>query len=265
MKKICLSDSWPDSWKLSFHYDQQEVYGNCFCLGYAYAYKNRQRYVIEAIETLAPKGSRVLDIAAGQGNYTLLLAEAGFEVTWNDLRNDLAEYVKLKYEKGHVHFAPGNAFELNFKELFDVVLISEIIEHVAHPDDFLEKVSGLVRKGGFIVMTTPNGEYCRNSLPKFSDCSDPSKFEKMQFKPNSDGHIFALHTDEVLEIAKKANLTTKEIRLLNNPLTSGHIKMESILKILPQKTVDRIERITSKPSFWFYQKINSHLFGVFQK
>ena len=83
----------------------------------------------------------MFDPAAGQGNFSLALAERGYRVTWNDLRVDLAGYVRLKHEHGEIEFAPGNAFALEFPEPFDAVLMTEVIEHVAHPDDFLAKTA----------------------------------------------------------------------------------------------------------------------------
>src|SRR5688572_26088016 len=104
-------------------------------------------------EVVAP-GARVLDIAAAGGNFSLTLAEMGYRVTWNDLRADLADYVRLKHDRGHLEFAPGNAFELEFAQPFDAALITEVIEHVAHPDRFLAEVAKLVRPGGYLIMTT---------------------------------------------------------------------------------------------------------------
>src|ERR1043166_1848550 len=46
-------------------------------------------------------------------------------------------------------------------------LITEIIEYVAHPDEFLRKAASLAKPGGYIVMTTPNGGDFLNRLPKF--------------------------------------------------------------------------------------------------
>ena len=40
------------------------------------------------IEKYLVPGSRIIDIAAAQGNFSLHLAEAGYRVTWNDLRDD---------------------------------------------------------------------------------------------------------------------------------------------------------------------------------
>ena len=244
MNHIEPRPEWPESWKESHFYDQAEVYGEITNYGYAYAYRNRRDKTLELLtEGLAP-GSRILDIAAAQGNFSLALAELGFDVTWNDLRAELADYVRLKYERGKIEYAPGNVFELNFPELFDAVLITEVIEHVAHPDDFLAKTATLVRPGGCIVMTTPNGGYFKNRLPKFSECADPTVFEAVQFKPNADGHIFLLHADEIEPLARRAGLGVDRLVLFTNSLTAGHVKTESLLKLLPRGLVRGAERFT---------------------
>ena len=233
--------------------------------GYTYAYVNRREHTLGLIRQIAETGATVLDVAAAQGNFSLSLAEVGYEVTWNDLRAELADYVKLKYEHGILHFAPGNVFDLNIEVKFDIVLITEIIEHVAHPDEFLCKISQLVKPGGHIVMTTPNGQYIRNDLPKFSECADPSQFEGQQFKPNADGHIFLLHLDEIESLAQRANLRVKEISIFTNPLTNGHLKLEPLLKILPIAVVNSIERMTNSLPMRLRSKLCTGMAVLFQK
>ena len=241
MKRVHLQESWPSSWKYSYPYDLEEVYGEISNRGYAYAYDNRRKVTLRLLTEVLTHGARILDVAAAQGNFSIALAEMGYDVTWNDLREDLADYVRLKHERGVIHFAPGNAFELAFPALFDAVLITEIIEHVAHPDEFLWKAAQLVRPGGYIVLTTPNGAYFRNPLPKFSDCPDPGVYEAIQFKPNADGHIFLLHPDEVHRLASRAGLEVEEISLFTNPLTNGFMKMGPLLRILPRSLINGIE------------------------
>jgi len=244
MKRVHIQESWPQSWKYSYPYDLEEVYGVITNRGYAYAYDNRRRQTLRLLSEVLTPGARILDVAAAQGNFSIALAEMGYNVTWNDLREDLADYVRLKRERGEIEFAPGNAFELKFPAPFDAVLITEIIEHVAHPDEFLQKTAQLVKPGGYIVMTTPNGGYFQNPLPKFSDCSDPSVYESVQFKPNSDGHIFLLHSDEIRPLASRAGLEVEEIVLFNNTLTHGYLKMELLLRVLPRGLVSKIEVMT---------------------
>lgn len=244
MKRLYLEESWPETWKYSYPYDLQEIWGEIKHWGYAYAYAARRQRTLDLLYSAVPKGATVLDVAAAQGNFSLTLAEAGYKVTWNDLRADLAEYVRRKHEHGVIEFAPGNVFDLGFSEKFDCALITEIIEHVAHPDDFLRKVAAMVKPGGYIVMSTPNGAYFRNRLPRFSDCPDPGQFEAVQFKPNADGHIFLLWPDEVPRLARQAGLTLERHSLFVNPLTAGHLKLEMVLRVLPRSVVDWFERLT---------------------
>jgi len=96
--------------------------------------------------------------------------------------------------------------DLDFRGAFDAVLLCEVMEHVAHPDQFMIKVGQLLKPGGIAVMTTPNGLYFKNSLPRFSNCPDPAVFESVQFRPDSDGHIFLLWPDEVRRIAAQSEL-----------------------------------------------------------
>jgi 2-polyprenyl-6-hydroxyphenyl methylase/3-demethylubiquinone-9 3-methyltransferase len=241
MRRVHAEATWPESWKLSYAYDLEEVYGEITHRGYAAAYRERRRHTLNLIAEVLPPGSRILDIAAAQGNFSIALAEMGYRVTWNDLRAELADYVRLKHERGNLAFAPGNAFELAFEQPFDSVLATEIIEHVAHPDRFLVNVAALVRPGGHIVLTTPNGAYFRNRLPRFSDCPDPEVFEAGQFRPNADGHIFLLHPHELRDLSARAGLEVETLRLFTNPLTIGHLKTEHLLWFLPATLVQVVE------------------------
>jgi 2-polyprenyl-6-hydroxyphenyl methylase/3-demethylubiquinone-9 3-methyltransferase len=265
MRRVRPEPSWPQSWRYSYPYDEQEIYGKVENVGYCYAYDNRRRHALRLLTQAVPPGARVLDLAAGQGNFSLTLAEQGYRVTWNDLRADLAGYVQLKHERGDIEFAPGNAFELTFAEPFDAVLMTEVIEHVAHPDEFLAKTAALVKPGGTIVMTTPNGAYFRNRLPRFADCADPSVFESGQFRPDADGHIFLLHPDEIHSLAARAGLVVDELVLFTNPLTNGHLKTAAALKVLPRPLVASLEHATTRLPQALRERVCVHLAARLQR
>jgi 2-polyprenyl-6-hydroxyphenyl methylase/3-demethylubiquinone-9 3-methyltransferase len=264
MKRVQPEEAWPATWKAVYGYDLAEIYGEPDVLGYAYAYDARRAHTLRLIDSVLQPGARILDLAAAQGNFTLALAEKGYRVTWNDLRAELADYVAQKYEFGEVNYAPGNAFELDGSEPFDAVLITEIIEHVAHPDEFLRKVARLAGPGGYIVMTTPNGAYFQNRLPKFSDFPDPSVFESAQFQPNADGHIFLLHPDEIEQLARAAGLEVVELSLFTNPLTAGYIKTEALLRVLPRAAIGAAEALGAKLPRRVREKLLIHAAALFR-
>jgi 2-polyprenyl-3-methyl-5-hydroxy-6-metoxy-1,4-benzoquinol methylase len=246
VKRPQPAPDWPASWVESYAFDLQEVYGDVSNFGYAYAYRNRRDATLGLLQEVLEPGARILDVAAAQGNFSLALAESGYHVTWNDLRAELEGYVRLKHERGALEFRPGNMFELRPDAPYDAVLITEVIEHVAHPDQFLERAAALVRPGGYVVMTTPNGRYFRNKLPKFSACEDASHFEAIQFRPNSDGHIFLLHPSEIRQLASRAGLEIDALRLFTNSLTSGHMKTAPALRMIPEGVVQRLERLSRR-------------------
>jgi len=250
---------------MSYNYDLLEIYGDKSSMGYVYAYQKRFNTTLELIQSVLPSGSSIIDIAAAQGNFSLTLAELGYKVVWNDLRDDLVDYVKLKYEKGDITYFAGNAFELNKTQQFDCVLISEVIEHVAHPDQFLLNAAAITKPGGIVVMSTPNGHYFKNSLPKFSECTDPSIFESEQFKPNADGHIFLLWPDEIIWLSKVSRLKIESIIYHTNPLTAGHIKLERFLRILPKRAVFFVENATDRFPLALKTRITTSSVTLFRK
>lgn len=243
-----------------------EVYGERSpeTKGYAFHYDLRRAHALAAVRRILLPGSRVLDVAAAQGNFTLALAELGYRVTWNDLRADLADYVRLKHEHGEVTYAIGNCFDLNFPETFDAILATEIIEHVAHPDIFINKIKYLVRPGGYIVITTPNGAYFGNKLPRFSDHPDPSVFETVQFKPNSDGHIFLLYPDEIVRFARSAGLEVVELQTFTSFFANGYLGMHRALKAMPVSQIRRFDCALGKMG-QLSQKLHTGMIAVLRR
>ncbi len=250
-------DDWPESWRLSHAYDCNEVLPPPDrYLGYRYAYDLRQQSVLGQIAALTPPGARVLDLAAAQGNTTLALARMGCRVVWNDIRAELAGYVRLKREGGSkresgdeggdIAYRPGNILEMPARPEFDAVVAMEVIEHVAHPDVFMAHIAGFLKPGGILVLTTPNGAYFRYDMPKFSECEDPSQYEGIQFGPNGADHIFLLHAGELAALAGQAGLEVLSLEYTANPLTHGHIKLWKLLPWLPARAVRRLDRWTRR-------------------
>jgi len=245
---LAFDSSWPESWRVSHDHDSVEIWGDRRNPGYTSAYHRRLAGVLAALHRHTPQGGKVLDLAAAQGNFSLAANALGYQVTWNDLRADLESYVRLKSpDAGKLEFVAGDIFSLTgFDAAFDTVMALEIIEHVAHPDEFLRRVATLIKPGGHIILTTPNGGFFRNRLPRFSDCPDPSVFESVQFQPDGDGHIFLLHEDEIRSLAAKAGLRVVEFRTSINPLTAGFLGTRALHRVLPDAVIAAVEAVTRR-------------------
>ncbi len=260
-----VSADWPRSWRESYVYDLLEFGGSREQPGYTLAYQKRFDVTMDfAARALAPS-SRVLDIAAAQGNFSLALAERGYDVTWNDLRHDLEGYVRLKYEHGQLAYRPGNVFELEISEPFDLVLAAEVIEHVAHPDEFVAQLRRLVQPGGYAVITTPNGAYFRNKLPRFSACPDPSVYEAHQFGPNSDDHVFLLHEDELRRFARQHGWRVIAVQIFTSFLLNGHIGTGRVLPLIPARSVRSADAALQRLPAGLRARMNTEMAALLQR
>ena len=253
MIKPVPQPDWPESFVQSFANDRVEVFGDGGDRHRTMQYQNRLRRVLDAVDRYAKAGAKILDIAAAQGNYTLLLAEKGYDVTWNDIRAELVPYVQAKYEHGTVAYKAGNVLDMESAEHFDLVLALEVIEHVAHPDAFLQQALRLVEPGGILIVSTPNGGYFRHHGPKYSECIDPDVYESMQFKPDADGHIFCLSPAEFRQVAQSAGLEVLEMVLFNTVTTTGHCKLRYLH--LPGWLIRAFERGVQRTSLRFRQAV----------
>ena len=260
IRKPAFESNWPESWIHSYRRDLDSIYPCGRQRGDRVSYRNRFAHAIDLLLDATDPGGRLLDVGAAQGNFTIVAAELGYAVVWNDLRTDLSGYVRLKTARTDIEFLPGNLFDLpeNLNGTFDAVLATEIIEHVAHPDAFLRRLSDLLAPRGVIVLTTPNGEYFRNTLPRFSACDDPAKYEGMQFQPHADGHIFLLHPDEWGPLAASAGLTVRSLQFFNNPLTSGYLGTRQLLPHIPLGLVGALEGLTEHLPRALAERLNTH-------
>jgi 2-polyprenyl-3-methyl-5-hydroxy-6-metoxy-1,4-benzoquinol methylase len=267
MHRPAYDEAWPQLWRDSYFWDELEIGNSRRNLGYSYQYRVRREWALRIIEKTVPAGGSVLDVAGASGNFTLPLAEKGYHVVWNDLRSEMAELVKRKYESGEVEFSPGNIFDFarEWAGRFDAVLAAEILEHMAHPDQFVACLAGMLKPGGWLFLTTPNGEYFLNKNPRFCDCTDPSIYESVQFKPDSDGHIFLLDCDECRTLATRAGLSVEHIALMTNPLTRGHMKLGHLLPYMPAGVVWAIESGTERLPRVLRERINCQLVACLRK
>jgi len=249
-------------------YDRLEVGGERFNTPYVTMYNHRRDRVLDALQVYCPGSAEVLDLAAASGNFSIAASNMGYDVTWNDLRGELETYVRKKAPSySSIKYVTNNIFELDdeYHGKFDCVLALEVIEHVAHPDEFLVKLGELVKPGGVIIVSTPNGAYFRNNLPKFSDFPDPSIFEQCQFGPNSDDHIFLLYEDELRQFGEDANVRLIHYEQFTNPLSVGHVKLHYLHKLLPVVVIETLEKLTGWLPSWVRSKVMHSSMAVYRK
>lgn len=106
-----------------------------------------------------PKHVKILDIGCGGGLASIPLAKLGASVTGIDASEENISAANSQAEKENLSVRFLHDTAENHKELYDVILCLEIIEHVQNPEEFITSVAKLVKPGGMIILSTINRTY----------------------------------------------------------------------------------------------------------
>jgi SAM-dependent methyltransferase len=105
--------------------------------------------VVECIERF--KGGIVLDAPSGQGALSKDLEKLGFKVFSGDI-----ERKNIFYKNGRCIQLDLNV-SLPFKEgTFDYAFCVEGIEHIENPHVLIKEFARVVKRGGYLIVSTPN-------------------------------------------------------------------------------------------------------------
>lgn len=142
---------------------------------------------------------RVLDFGCYDGYILRVLQrEYGVEGVGVDLSIQALNRARELSSELHIQFAISNGDPLPFpSDSFDIVICSEILEHVPDLDRVLSEVSRVVARGGRVYATMPNS--LRHVWPPLrSICRKVDRIE---------GHVRRLTRDEFVSTMRRHQLT----------------------------------------------------------
>lgn len=100
------------------------------------------------------KNPWAMDLGCGDGRFSAFLGEF-MKTDAIELSVDAVKRASEKYP--HVHFFQGNALEYPFEfGGYDLVVSQEVIEHIEDQSQYVEVCAKLLKKGGYLIITTPN-------------------------------------------------------------------------------------------------------------
>jgi len=110
-------------------------------------------------EGLEPCEVRILDVGCGTGvNVTLPLANAGYSVMGLDFDPASIDRARqLARGLKNIECVCGSIESLQSQWAFDVVICSEVLEHLQKPAVLVRQVAASLKDGGLLLVTVPNG------------------------------------------------------------------------------------------------------------
>jgi SAM-dependent methyltransferase len=125
-----------------------------------YLKRNVLRYIeiLKVVELNASKNQKVLDIGTLYGHYAIALKRLGYCVYATDIKWSGTSLLEARLKNEQIPFyicnvEDGLPFEDNF---FDVIILSEVLEHLINPLKALSEIRRVLKNGGLLILTTPN-------------------------------------------------------------------------------------------------------------
>jgi len=105
------------------------------------------------IRKYAAKG-RILDVGCGRGLFLDLMKKGGWEVMGTEIDREVAATIASEYGIPVLH---GDLGDCGLPpSSFDVVTLLHVLEHVRNPAETIKECNRLLKKGGLLVVSTPN-------------------------------------------------------------------------------------------------------------
>lgn len=170
------------------------------------------------------KTNKMLDVGCGPGLFLIEAKKRGWKVYGTEFTDNQLAYLKNKginTLKGKLN---DNSFE---NELFDVIISSEVIEHINNPVEETQQFYRLLRKGGLAYITTPNF----NALERYLLKGD---YEIIEYPEH-----LCYYTPKTINLL----LTQNGFEKLK--ITTTGVSLSRIKKSLKRKNNESTENITS--------------------
>ncbi len=111
------------------------------------------------------KNKKVLDVGCGVGYGSYMMAEAGAKTVLGiDLNQQCIDRAQAEFKRDNLRFIVDDAQVFKQTEKFkpfDTIVSFENIEHLPHPEDFMQKSTLLLESDGKLVISTPDTRYTR--------------------------------------------------------------------------------------------------------
>ena len=147
---------------------------------------------------------RVCDLGCGNGFMAGRLAELGFDVTGVDASESGIAIAQSNFPKATFHQALVDSTLRESKGLedFDLVVSSDVIEHLYRPSDLIEASLSVLKPNGYLVIGTPYHGYLKNLLLSLTGKMD-AHFTSL----DDGGHIKFFSVKTLAELLKSHGFT----------------------------------------------------------
>ncbi|MCX6762602.1 MAG: class I SAM-dependent methyltransferase [Candidatus Moranbacteria bacterium] len=215
--------------------------------------------IINLCKKFGVKTGSILEVGAGHGTFCQeMMSRKIFEEVI--AVEPVASQAKTCESKGiRTINSTIEKIKFNKKDLFDVVVNFEVMEHLFSPKGFISNCQKFFKKGGLFIFTLPNGKgFDISTLGKLSDSVDHEHLN--YFNPKSIELLLNKCGFKVVDISTPGKL---DAELVRKRMLSGEFKADIFLE---QILIDNWEQAGDDfQKFISNHRLSSHMMVVAKK
>lgn len=195
----------------------------------------RHEWVEQCLKQINKKNAKLLDAGCGTQRYRNLCD--GFQYYAQDFGEYIADGEGLQaknFSYGKLNYV-GNIWEIDEEDnFFDVILCTEVLEHIPYPNETIAEFARLLKTGGTLILTAPYSSlphmqpyyfYSGFSLEWYKFILDKYQFQITEITPNGNFYSFILQE----ELRSVAMIKNPLVKLLYGLATAPKILSDLIL------------------------------------
>lgn len=198
-----------------------------------------RRNIISSLVEKYPKGSRILEVGCSGGELIKDLNENGYKNIFGvDISKKAIELCK-KRGVGNVYLMDGESLE--FDEKFDLIILSDVLEHIGDEKKTLEGLRNSLKKGGKVICFVPafkslwsyhdelNKHYRRYTRKRLSSVFEDNGFIVRRKSYWNFFLFFPIYLSRKFINSKNGKSQLRSHSLLINNLLTNLLKFENLL------------------------------------
>ena len=119
---------------------------------------------------------KLLDIGCGNGHLMKAATDRSWSIQGYDIDKDTTEKVSSRL---NIKVYSGDFLTTDLGTDYDLITMHQVLEHLKNPDEYLKKVTALLKKDGYLFVAVPNIRSLSNRMKSLQ--------EKIGLRKNSTG------------------------------------------------------------------------------
>jgi ubiquinone biosynthesis O-methyltransferase len=214
-----------------------------------YAWRKTKKLLQDEVLKIINKSKRnisICDIGCGNGALLIRLAETtrklpfqinyqGFEIS-KPFVNYASQAVKFK-NLSHISFNYFDIEKNNLTDKFDVIICSEVLEHLHEPKKVLKKIYQYLNPNGYLLLSTPNSKnlikyplICLKKIISLQNSHEIAKYltpkEQKHKLAEFEQHLYIFSYQELKNLLKEIKFTIyktpRSTTLFGGPFLDRH-------------------------------------------